>query len=153
MYHEVPWKRQVQAYKWQAFASAAQDGALALAELILVQQEDRKRWLWQVEKGSLLRGEETAWISWGSCLCREPSRSWRRRKGQAWDLDGRPWQWPGLWGGKEQSRPQSCHLLCPESSHGSGKALSLSWKCSHAAGSGSPLAPGLGAGRPPHHAV
>lgn len=34
-----------------------------------------------------------------------------------WGLDGLPWQWPGLWGGKEQSRPQSCHLLCHVSSH------------------------------------
>lgn len=153
MYHEVPWKRQVQAYKWQAFASAAQGWSWVLAELILVQQEDRKRWLWQVEKGSLLRGEETAWISWGSMSRRDESQAeagegerdrhvglGRAALAVAWSV-GRE----GTVKATELS-PSLPRVLPP----GAGKALSLPGSAAMRLVT---VRARPGAGRPPHHAV
>lgn len=70
------------------------------------------------------------------CLAEMRSkRKLEKEKGTGvWALDELPWQWPGLWGGKEQSRPQSCHLLCHVSSQEQGKRAKPSWKCSHVAG-------------------
>lgn len=64
-----------------------------------------------------------------------------------------PRLWPGLWSGKEESRPQSCQLLCLMSSQqGWGRPARPAKRSSHVAGHG-PRAPvphtGPGAGRTP----
>ena len=109
------------------------DGAGFLLSSSECSRRTGRYWLWQVEKGSLLG--EGCLDFLGITEMRSEQKLEKEKGTGMWGVEELPWQWPSLWGGKEQSRPQSCQLLCHVSSlQGRGRPAKPAWKRSHVAG-------------------